>query len=64
MKHTKKEILDALKIIKEECEGDECNTCPFGRKKSNLTYECVLLHTLPEEWDIADDEPEIWRAFK
>lgn len=63
MKHTKEEIINALKVIKDECEGIGCDKCPF-RRKNNLAYECVLMHTLPDEWDIADEEPEAWRAFK
>jgi hypothetical protein len=64
MKHTKEEILNALKVIRDECEGVWCDKCPFGRRENNLVYECALRHTLPDEWDIAEEEPETWRAFK
>lgn len=64
MKHTKKEIIDALKIIKDECEEAGCVNCPFGREKTTYRYECVLNKELPEQWDLADEEPETWRAFK
>lgn len=61
MKHTKEEITNALKIIKEECNGSDCCNCPFGD-----TYgTCMLaLKGNPENWKIVDPEPKIWRAFK
>ena len=56
MKHTKDEIINALKVIKEEC--GRCCSCPFC-----LDGACMIIRK-PCDWDIADPEPEIWRAFK
>ena len=56
MKHTKDEIINALKVIKEEC--GRCCSCPFC-----LDGACMIIRK-PSDWDIADPEPEIWRAFK
>ena len=60
MKHTKKEILDALKVIKEECAfADDCPLCPFRRGEG-----CAILGGNPEDWTLAKEEPEAWRAFE
>lgn len=59
MKHTKKEILDALKVIKDECAfATSCHLCPFRRAES-----CAILSEDPEDWTLAED-PEVWRAFE
>jgi hypothetical protein len=62
MKHTKEEIVAALKIIRDECRNSEdCMLCPFG----NACPHCILQDGMPMHWDIVDVEPEkIWRAFK
>lgn len=63
MKHTKEEIIGALKIIKEECASHTtCKTCPLwlpdGNPECNVAYQC------PEDWKINNAEPEVWRALK
>ena len=62
MKHTKEEIINALKVIQEECIGNPvCLTCPFwipDRGNGCQIQEGV------ETWEIADPEPKTWRAFK
>ena len=61
MKHTKEEILNALKIIKEECYHAACKECPFGERDGG----CLTQDHVPESWSIEDEEPEqVWRAFK
>ena len=61
MKHTKEEIINALKVIKDECFETRCNDCPFGRGENN----CKLLGTNPADWKIAElPPPETWRALK
>ena len=60
MKHTKREILDALNVIKSECEATaSCQVCPFRDETG-----CALYHMRPEDWEITEEEPEVWRAFK
>lgn len=65
MKHTKEEIINALKVIKDECEGTICGKCPFG---SHISYNgtlCKLRLDEPVEWEIAElPPPETWRALK
>ena len=65
MKHTKKEILDALKVIKEECaEAKLCSKCPFGMDHTVNGSSCRLDESAPEGWKIAGEKPEtVWRAF-
>ena len=65
MKHTKKEILDALKVIRDECaEAERCSKCPFGMDHTVNGSACRLDESAPSCWDISDEEPEVWRAFK
>lgn len=62
MKHTKEEIINALKVIKGECkEAETCLNCPF----SNLERDCLVQegHS-PEDWEINEEPPEMWRALK
>lgn len=61
MKHTKEEILNALKIIKDECSGTHCKDCPFG----NEGGDCNIPKGPPEDWVVKKEGPEqTWRAFK
>jgi hypothetical protein len=62
MKHTKEEIINALKVIKDECkEAESCLNCPFG----NLERECLVQEGhVPEDWEINEEPPETWRALK
>lgn len=65
MKHTPKEILYALNVIKSECAGQEmCINCPLSYKEINAEGFCKLHETVPSQWDIVSEEPELWRAFK
>lgn len=60
MKYTKKEILDALKLIKDECESTAtCRACPFRDEPG-----CAIRGANPHDWDLDDEDPETWRAFK
>lgn len=60
MKHTKEEIINALKVIKDECRGTSCVDCSLG----NNVGDCRLSARSPAHWDIAEFEPEPWRALK
>lgn len=62
MKHTKEEILIALKVIKDTCEESHCkyNECPF----STDDYVCGINEREPEDWDTIDTVPPVWKAFK
>ena len=62
MKHTKEEVVNALKVIKEECANHPvCATCPFWIP--NRSNGCQI-QTEVETWEINNAEPELWRAFK
>jgi hypothetical protein len=58
MKHTQEEILKALQIIKDECNGS-CKGCPFH---DNLD-ECRIVETRPKFWDIKERPETSWKAF-
>ena len=61
MKHTKEEIINALKVIRDECDGTDCSYCPFGHGENG----CKLIYTDPANWKIAElPPPETWRALK
>ena len=54
------EIINALKIIKNECNSRMiCDNCPFSDKNR----KCKILHIIPSEWDI-NEETDAWRALK
>lgn len=62
MKHTKEEIVNALKVIKDTCrDNTSCATCPFWN--AGETKRCMIKDDV-ETWEIADPEPKLWRAFK
>lgn len=64
MKHTKKEIINALKVIQEEClSAPRCIDCPFYNHH-NTVEACRLLVKRPSMLQINETEPETWRAFK
>lgn len=60
MKHTKEEIINALKVIQEECSrcDEGCFGCPFYK------IGCIINNTAPSNWMLNTTEPETWRAFK
>lgn len=46
MKHTKEEIVNALKVIKEECADHVCPDCPFFvPKQSDTASSCRIKMT-------------------
>lgn len=63
MEHSKKEIIEALKIIKGVCVDNlECSTCPFAHT-ANGYVKCKLGEE-PTNWNINNEKDEIWRALK
>lgn len=65
MKHTKEEIIGALKIIKEECNEVLCQQCPLGGNEMINGSFCRLKSSNPGDWQIKEELPkEVWRAFK
>ena len=47
-----KKLIEALKVIKEECEKhDVCKECPFG---SGDGFVCCVEDTTPDNWKIND----------
>lgn len=65
MKHSKRAILKALRIIKSECEGTPCERCPFGGSVNRFTKngftKCLLKMTAPAGW-VLNDKCETWKA--
>ncbi len=62
MKHTKEEVVNALKVIKEEClDNPTCSTCPFW---NSVDIKKCMVQEPVETWEIKDPELETWRAFK
>ena len=57
--HSHAEILEALQVIKDTCDKNSCDKCPF----SNV-YDsgCMIQAEPPEDWPIKTEE-ENWRAF-
>lgn len=63
MEHSRKEIIEALKIIKDVCiDNLECSTCPFAHIANG--YVKCKLDEEPTNWNINDEKDEIWRALK
>lgn len=61
MKHTEEEILNALKVIKEVCEGyDPCPNCPLYATEANC---CGIQYRYAEDWEL-NDGTRMWRAFR
>lgn len=68
MKHTNEEIINALKVIKDECLScngdsryeDSCFGCCFYNHKIG----CVIHEYLPCSWSIINEKEEVWRALK
>lgn len=64
MKHTKEEILNALRIIQDECTDVSCDNCPFGVRTKNA-YGCMFkTDEMPDEWRIKSEKESAWRAFE
>lgn len=58
MDHSKDEILQALKVIKDVCATHHCQDCPFADDEA----VCVINGTNPNDWVIAAPDP-VWRAL-
>ena len=61
MKHSKRAILKALRIIKSECNGTSCERCPFGGLVDGFP-KCLLRMTVPVAW-VLNDKCETWKAI-
>ena len=62
MRHTREEIINALNVIKDEC--DACDDgyymkCPFYK----VNRGCLINKICPSDWNIVTEE-EAWRALK
>lgn len=63
MEHSRKEIIEALKIIKDVCiDNLECSTYQFAHI-TNGYIKCKLDEE-PTNWNINEEKDEIWRALK
>lgn len=53
-----KTIVEALKTIKEVCEEHtHCGNCPFH------TNKCIIQNVCPDDWNILESPPKVWKAF-
>ena len=57
VKKIKKEVLEALKEIQNNCssteESEECRECPFVKVSEKWSTISCRLHTgMPDEWDL------------
>lgn len=65
MKHSKEEIIGALKIIKDECASHgECEKCPLFYDENGRRTCKLHCGKVPSIWELNEHEPETWRAFK
>lgn len=55
----RQKILDALKVIKDTCNDNDCKRCPLADGKE----ECIVQAQTPAFWDVKGDEKVVWRAF-
>lgn len=57
MKHTPKEIINALQVIQEECEShtENCSDCPFCNG-----HICKVVDEEPTGWNLNIND---WKAF-
>ena len=62
MKHSKRAILKALRIIKSECGVTSCENCPFGGYV-NGHERCLLRMAIPLKWELNDNR-EAWKALR
>ena len=63
-KHTHEEIMDALRVIKDTCDGNRtCGACPFLDTTGD-SYGCYMKAHSPYDWAFHTPKPEVWRAFK
>ena len=57
----KQEILKALQLIKDICNSNQCEKCPFGGSDDG---ECNIHSHMPYDWSNKEpDESDTWRAF-
>lgn len=57
----KKKLLNALKIIREECskhKGKSCEECSLCTDEG-----CKLKIDAPRDWLLSNEKKDIWRAF-
>lgn len=58
--YDRKDILDALRLIRKVCSNSTCYICPF--RVPNTVDECMFCHTQPDDWSIVSEESN-WCAF-
>lgn len=58
------ELLEALKVIKEECEKHlKCSECPL-RTKSSCEHLCGIKENNPDRWKLKNEDIRIPRVFE
>lgn len=59
----REKILNALRVIKDTCVDNSCDSCSLRVKNAkNEDDQCQLTHEKPYRWEIVE-ETGIWRAF-
>lgn len=61
MEFNRKEILDALAVLRKVCIGTHCENCPL-RSEDYESDGCALRVMTPDSWELNIEE-ERWRAF-
>lgn len=61
MKHSRRDILNAVEVIKSECgeHETECYECPFS-----IEGTCIINSVTPEAWELSGIDNTTWKAFK
>lgn len=54
----KDRIIKALRVIRETCLKNSCESCPLGDDAG----DCRILEEVPEKWTLAGKQ--VWRALK
>lgn len=63
--HSREEILQALRVIKDVCsQHDDCESCPFQVRDRFGDEGCKIQNDNddPSEWNIKDNDDN-WKAF-
>jgi hypothetical protein len=62
MKHSRRKILKALKIISNVCLNKDCTVCPFGGRDDKGAF-CLIMDKKPFMWEIGDECYQ-WKAIE
>jgi hypothetical protein len=55
-KERNRKLIDAAKKIKDFCDNNECDDCPFSDSAKFYIDTCRLYDGIPKEWDLPEEE--------